>query len=59
MFYRYLYIGHILLCIQSKFFFAEKKNDLMNKFIIDVITDNNGFVCLKDGHWPHPADCEK
>jgi hypothetical protein len=31
----------------------------MNKFIIDVITDNNGFVCPKDGRWPHPADCEK
>lgn len=27
--------------------------------IQNVHTDNIGFVCPKDGRWPHPADCEK
>ncbi|CAF0734297.1 unnamed protein product [Adineta steineri] len=32
-------------------------NFLLN--IQNIITDNNGFICPKDGRWPHPADCEK
>ncbi|CAF4933226.1 unnamed protein product [Rotaria sp. Silwood1] len=44
MFYRYLSIGHILYFLLN---------------IQNVITDNIGFICPKDGRWPHPADCEK
>ncbi|CAF1241343.1 unnamed protein product [Rotaria magnacalcarata] len=44
MFYRYLSIGHIM------YFFLN---------IQKIITDTSGFICPKDGRWPHPADCEK
>ncbi|CAF1337215.1 unnamed protein product [Adineta ricciae] len=27
-------------------------------FVLNI-QQNNGFICPKDGRWPHPADCEK